>query len=96
MKVKAVRLGYYGDIRRKVDAEFELASADEISLNWMEPVDEEAKKAFKVKEEKHKKLLESLDAQTKRELERMAAPPAPKEVANPEPKTLSEAQKKHK
>ena len=39
MKVKAIRLGYYGDIRRREDDIFECKEAH-FSKKWMEKVEE--------------------------------------------------------
>lgn len=56
MRVRAVKLGFDNFVRRRPGVEFELPSAELISLNWMEPIDEEAKQAFEAKEAEQAKL----------------------------------------
>jgi hypothetical protein len=39
VKVRATKMGYYGDIRRRVGDVFIVAEGDPLSDTWMEPVD---------------------------------------------------------
>jgi len=43
MKVRALRLGYYGDKRRREDAVFFLKDKSHFSEKWMEVIEENAK-----------------------------------------------------
>lgn len=55
MKVKAIRLGYYGNARRRVGDVFHVESEKEFSKNWMEKVSDKPKpkvKGAKVEPEK--------------------------------------------
>ena len=47
MKVKAKRLGFYGNKRRNVGVLFNLKSSEEFSKSWMEEVKEDKKPAQK-------------------------------------------------
>lgn len=44
MKVKATRLGFYGNSRIKEGVTFEIKSEQEFSKNWMEYIDKPKKK----------------------------------------------------
>jgi hypothetical protein len=59
MKVRATQLGYYGHVRQKEGAVFELKKASHFSYRWMEPLDAEAEeaKAKKIAEHKEKGIL---------------------------------------
>ena len=65
MKVKATKLGYYGDRRRREGDVFFIKSEEELSQKWMEVLEEKAeppkKKKAKAKAKAKPKVEESKD-----------------------------------
>lgn len=52
MKVKAIKLGYYGDKRRREGDVFFLKKAEDFSKNWMEKFEGSSDSKHKKKSEK--------------------------------------------